>query len=856
MLNPARGLKLLLLFIILATLIESLFPGVYGLDCCTRGQRGCDGDVPKVCTEPEPACTTKYKWAYGDPCSDSDGYYCNGDTLERRDYYCSNGQCPYHVTYSINCATRTSEDTDGGDKPFTKGTVRDYYDCYASSSHSTGYCKYHSYTDTCTSSSTLKEYYPSGSSYGYKYYNCNDYDGFYSGSYRDYYCSNGRCTYTVVCSNECTQGERRCSGDVVQECRTDGDDDPCTEWVDVNDCNSLDGWYNYGDVGPGCNQTDDPTAEYRDYYCSDGSCDYNVTQTKDCDSLDGWYGGGNNSGCGDDPACQYRDYYVNSSGTCVYTTQNCQQKDCDSLDVCGLVCDGPVIREYKDYYCSGGTCVYEWGSVVEDCSTKPSEDTDGGNEPFTRGTVTDYTGCSGGSCTYSTYTDQCLNDQNLTEYYPSGSSYSSTVVDCSSFSGWVERDDNSGYDYNDCSCSSGACSCSITASCTHDCNTGDSYCSGGVLYVCGDASDGDPCRDWVAGGTCECDDNSDCSDVVNADTGADTCHWEDYYCQDSNCVAGDSGDSNCDAYDSFSSTNIHDCEVSSSSCTLGCQASNCCDCSDHLCDSSHLCNTYNFEGTEYTCVYDNGYSWSTSIPDENCSDGKDNDCDGKTDLDDPDCTSLRPNFLVSSVVPVKDHHLVGHAYTYRVTVENDGATGSNTNVSLFVNGAEVDRDSCYVPAGGTCVVHLHWTPSHVGTDLNYVVDPDNTVAETDETDNYYSYETSSCDPLYSYDADEDGNEEYWVDCDGDGNVDHYLDEDDEISTDTDNQDYDGDPTIEYGTDIDGDGVNEGYYDPDTNTFVRFTGKVFVAKVPATGELTFIALSTAGLLVFFVYLLAT
>ncbi len=38
--------------------------------------------------------------------------------------------------------------------------------------------------------------------------------------------------------------------------------------------------------------------------------------------------------------------------------------------------------------------------------------------------------------------------------------------------------------------------------------------------------------------------------------------------------------------------------------------------------------------------------------------------------------------------------------------------------------------------------------------------------------------------------------------------------------------------------------------------MRFTGKVFVAKVPATGELTFIALSTAGLLVFFVYLLAT
>ncbi len=131
-----------------------------------------------------------------------------------------------------------------------------------------------------------------------------------------------------------------------------------------------DGWYNYGDV-EGCLSTDDPTAQYRDYYCSEGRCEYSYTE-KDCDYLDGWYGGGDFE-VDPDPPSQYRDYYVTSNGTCGYTTENCAVVDCNHLDGwygggnnagCG---DDPISVE-RDYYVllNGSECAYtEVGS--QDC---------------------------------------------------------------------------------------------------------------------------------------------------------------------------------------------------------------------------------------------------------------------------------------------------------------------------------------------------------------------------------------------------------------------------------------------------------------------------------------------------------
>jgi len=174
-----------------------------------------------------------------------DGYYCNGDILENRDYYCNaySGQCEYSLISSEDCSQKPSTDTDGGDNPFVKGTVKDYTTC--SGTPPNAYCSYNTYTDFCTISSlrlcctpncdnpeecylqaggaceygyvscevpsgVLTEYYPDGTSYGVKTYNCDDFDGYYCADsvtkeYRDYSCSDGRCSYTVVNSTDCNE---------------------------------------------------------------------------------------------------------------------------------------------------------------------------------------------------------------------------------------------------------------------------------------------------------------------------------------------------------------------------------------------------------------------------------------------------------------------------------------------------------------------------------------------------------------------------------------------------------------------------------------------------------------------------
>ena len=194
-------------------------------------------------------------------------------------------------------------------------------------------------------------------------------------------------------------------------------DETCPE-----DCDLLDGWHNTGDVGPGCNELDDPLAEQRDYTCSSGECIHSVTETLTCNAQDGTYGGGDAGGCGTDPMAQQRDYFVNDDGGCDFTTTNCLTKTCDSMDACYNTCDGNVVRSYKDYYVQpvSGVCSSTFGTTVEDCATKPSTDTDGSPTGYlTGGTVSDYTVCTSGSCPATSYNDYCSGDF-VYEYGASG----------------------------------------------------------------------------------------------------------------------------------------------------------------------------------------------------------------------------------------------------------------------------------------------------------------------------------------------------------------------------------------------------------------------------------------------------
>ena len=217
------------------------------------------------------------------------------------------------------------------------------------------------------------------------------------------------------CSQEVSLSEPQC-----QKAACDEDNDRCVAAADRQglDCQSAglgDGWYEYGDDGPGCLVMNDPVATYRDYACQDGACSHSVTQTRDCNTLDGSFqGGGDNPGCGADPEGMTLDYHADESGQCVASDEGCQSAGCDHLDICQQTCHEGKVVAYLDYHAptdGGSTCLASAGSVVEDCGAKPSDDTDGAPDAYTTGgTVTIYGGCQDGQCTGDTYADFCLGN--------------------------------------------------------------------------------------------------------------------------------------------------------------------------------------------------------------------------------------------------------------------------------------------------------------------------------------------------------------------------------------------------------------------------------------------------------------
>ena len=189
------------------------------------------------------------------------------------------------------------------------------------------------------------------------------------------------CTRPDTCNDEgwCEDNHflqgKSCGSQVDNEC-TDPNTCDGEGWCNENHaaddtlCNVYDDWYNTGDMGPGCANMLDPEAEYRDYSCSDGLCEFEISQTKNCNDMDGYYGGGDSFGCGDDPEAQQRDFYVDAFGACVYSTEFCATVDCDDQDVCMDTCDGNVVKAYEDYYVdpANGDCTSVFGTTTAACS--------------------------------------------------------------------------------------------------------------------------------------------------------------------------------------------------------------------------------------------------------------------------------------------------------------------------------------------------------------------------------------------------------------------------------------------------------------------------------------------------------
>ena len=89
---------------------------------------------------------------------------------------------------------------------------------------------------------------------------------------------------------------------------------------------------------------------------------------------------------------------------------------------------------------------------------KLSTDTDGGIVKNTKGTVVDYTGCFGSSCIFNSYTDYCINTDDLREYRTNGAGYLSSVIDCSAVNyHFCGNPDTNNVYLKDYRCSGGEC---------------------------------------------------------------------------------------------------------------------------------------------------------------------------------------------------------------------------------------------------------------------------------------------------------------------------------------------------------------------------------------------------------------
>ncbi|MCD6590639.1 MAG: hypothetical protein J7K72_01570 [Candidatus Aenigmarchaeota archaeon] len=329
-----------------------------------------------------------------------------------------------------------------------------------------------------------------------------------------------------------------CPGDCVRACWYEG---KCLEWGggDCLRCGLWDNGYCSKSCGASCvGDADCPadgwycngdTREYRNYYCDTDcssanacTCQYNVEQSEDCNQQDGWYGGGNTGGCGDDPSSEYRDYTC-SGGSCTYTVT--QTQDCDSSDICSNTCVNNRIYSYKDYYVqqNTGTCAYATGSLVEDCTTKPSICIGTCGSGTNSCKARDYTGCSGTSSTCNVYTDYDVDSSQtrcelcLPNRWNLGGEVSSTTC-CgddaneyeitSDYSATVDGSpspSNACCNANNKCVHSDTCYASGTAGVDVDGDGDNDYCSSGIWYDCSTDSQ------CASGYSCV---NNDCIDIT------------------------------------------------------------------------------------------------------------------------------------------------------------------------------------------------------------------------------------------------------------------------------------------------------------------------------------------------------
>ena len=599
------------------------------------------------------------------------------------------------------------------------------YSCIEDGCDNTGWNCNEKYCSSQNDSKPATAYfYPSSSNPSTCYYNCN-----------------------VYCDNNAPGWHRSsCSSASDPVCNETGYTDGDTCWTssqsDVCDGN---GW---GCTG-GSNWTNGSLYTCPPYPSpSRTTCYYSGSRS--C-SANGW-------------SCSYSKTDTNKESCAAYNTSDtcyfgCVEDHCGSS---GWNCSDTTCSHSQPIidtnYTSGGHCYYGCSLSCTDSGWSRSGCTDGGTQIDNYYLDTHNAGDSDDECFIncdvectSTGWQRSNCESNGTRPCASSSCTAAgwTNCECSVYSDSSSCEGNDNCDWcNECSgkkYSGGSDSCVLTNSCSYSCSAG--HCNAEC-----DSSD-----DYSdSGGVCEygCNDSCEYSSSSSCSAGTSSCH-DDGYISGSNCSINEDCSSsgytaptviNCDNYDdtSYSSTpsgsddTIAESEPTAASCTSSCSGSDCCSITTKTCDSNSSDNFYvnsggcggsfSVEGTKYYCYYDGGFyvSTSSSPPAENtaakCSDGYDNDCDGKTDLDDPDCISFRPENCTNGIDDDNDGYIdCADSECQSCTLCNSqGDACSGTSCSSNDNSCNCTTENSNYDsacrAGPSCVSSTYWeyTPSNDG----------------------------------------------------------------------------------------------------------------------------------------------